>query len=117
MLACIYTRAANIVFGHQRTCPSTWPWYPAGTCLDPCVTVRAVGAAYILYGGTEEEDSRAQIAKLEEAFRRPSPRPAVRSEPNRLRKETASGMALVHALTQLGSGEYHQTPGTMTFRG
>jgi len=54
----------------------------------------------ILYDGAEEEDSRAQIAKLEEAFRRPSPRPAVRSEPNRLRKETASGMALVYALTQ-----------------
>ena len=55
----------------------------------------------ILYDDAEDKDLRAQIAKLEAAFRRPNPRPAVRSELNRLRRESVHGMALLHALTQV----------------
>jgi len=55
----------------------------------------------MLYDGAENEDLRAQTATLEAAFRRPNPRPAVRSELNRLRREGVTAMALLHALTQV----------------
>jgi hypothetical protein len=55
----------------------------------------------LLYDGTHEEDLRRQIAVLEAAFRQPNPRPAVRNELNRIRREGIAGEALLHVLTRV----------------
>ena len=57
----------------------------------------------LLYDGAQDEDLRRQIAVLEAAFRQPNPRPAVRNELNRVRREGISGEALLDVLT----GVYH----------
>jgi hypothetical protein len=54
----------------------------------------------VLYDTAADDDLRNQIAVLEAAFRRPNPRPAVRSELNRIRREKIAGMPLVEALSQ-----------------
>jgi superfamily II DNA or RNA helicase len=54
----------------------------------------------ILYGQTEDEDLRSQIAELEVAFLQSSPRPAVRTELNRIRRDELTGMPLLEALSQ-----------------
>jgi len=48
-----------------------------------------------------DEDLRHQIEVLEAAFRRPSPRPAVRSELNRIRHDGIAGAALLEALSKV----------------
>jgi hypothetical protein len=53
------------------------------------------------YNAAEDEDLRGQIGVLEAAFRRPNPRPAVRGELNRVRREGLTGMALVDALSRV----------------
>jgi len=55
----------------------------------------------VLYGQTDDEDLRRQIAVLEAAFRQPAPLPAVRSELNRIRHQGLSGEALVDALSSV----------------
>jgi hypothetical protein len=54
----------------------------------------------LLYDGAADDDLRNQIAVLEAAFRQPNPRPAVRSELNRIQREKITGMPLVEALSQ-----------------
>ncbi len=54
-----------------------------------------------VYEQAQEEDLRRQITVLEAAFRQPNPRPSVRSELNRLRREKISGMALVETLSNI----------------
>jgi len=55
----------------------------------------------VLYGQVEDDDVRGQVAVLEAAFRRPNPRPAVRNELNRVRREGLTGMALLDALSRV----------------
>jgi hypothetical protein len=55
----------------------------------------------VLYDGTQDEDLRRQIAILESAFRQPGPRPAVRNELNRVRREGIAGEALLGALSSI----------------
>jgi superfamily II DNA or RNA helicase len=55
----------------------------------------------LLFDATEDEDLRQQIAVLEAAFRQPSPRPAVRSELNRIRREGITGEGLLSVLTRV----------------
>jgi len=54
-----------------------------------------------LYDDAEEEDLRQQIAVLEAAFRQPNPRPAVRNELNRVRREGISGESLLEMLSRV----------------
>ena len=54
-----------------------------------------------LYDQSQDDDLRGQIAVLEAAFRRPNPRPAARSELNRIRREGLTGMALLDALSKV----------------
>ncbi len=54
----------------------------------------------LLFDAAQDEDLRQQIAVLEAAFRRPNPRPAVRSELNRIRREGLGGEALLDALSR-----------------
>jgi len=55
----------------------------------------------LLYDQAGDEDLRQQIGVLEAAFRRPDPRPAVRGELNRIRREGLRGTALLEALSQV----------------
>jgi hypothetical protein len=52
----------------------------------------------VLYGQTQDQDVRRQIEVLEAAFGQPDPRPAVRGELNRVRREGIAGDALLEAL-------------------
>jgi superfamily II DNA or RNA helicase len=54
----------------------------------------------LLYSQVDDADLLEQIAVLDEAFRRPSPRPAVKGELNRIQREELSGMALLDTLSQ-----------------
>jgi len=54
----------------------------------------------LLYDAAADDDLRNQIAVLEAVFRQPNPRPAVRSELNRIQREKITGMPLVEALSQ-----------------
>jgi len=54
----------------------------------------------LLYDQVKDEDLRRQIAVLEAAFRQPNPRPAVRSELNRIRHEGLTGTALLDVLSK-----------------
>lgn len=53
----------------------------------------------IAFGATEDEDLKRQIEVLEQAFTQPGPRPAVRSELNRVHREQITGEALVEVLS------------------
>jgi superfamily II DNA or RNA helicase len=55
----------------------------------------------LLYDGAQNEDLRRQIAVLEAAFRQSSPRPAVRNELNRVRRENIAGEGLLEVLTRI----------------
>jgi len=55
----------------------------------------------LVYGNVEDEDLQRQISLLEAAFRQPNPRPAVRNELNRIRREGLTEMALVDALSRV----------------
>ena len=55
----------------------------------------------LLYAGAQDEDLRQQIATLEAAFRQPNPRPAVRNELNRIRREGIAGEGLLDVLTRV----------------
>ena len=55
----------------------------------------------LLYGAAQDEDLRQQIAVLEAAFRQPNPRPAVRNELNRIRREGIAGDGLLDMLSQV----------------
>jgi hypothetical protein len=55
----------------------------------------------LVYGNVEDEDLQRQISLLEAAFRQPNPRPAVRNELNRIRREGLTEMALVDALSHV----------------
>ena len=55
----------------------------------------------LLYDGTKDEDLQRQVAVLEAAFRRSIPRPAVRSELNRIRREGIRGEALLSTLSNV----------------
>lgn len=57
----------------------------------------------LIHASTEEDDLRRQIQLLEAAFARPNPRPAVRSELNRIRRDALTGAALLVALTRVYS--------------
>ena len=52
----------------------------------------------VLFEGTGDEDLRQQVTVLEAAYRRPNPRPAVRGELNRVRREGIAGQALLDAM-------------------
>jgi len=54
----------------------------------------------ILYDSCEDDDLRSQIALLEAAFRQPNPKPAVRTELNRIRREGLTGLALLETLSR-----------------
>jgi hypothetical protein len=54
----------------------------------------------VLYGQTQDEDLRRQIVELEAAFLQSGPRPAVRTELNRIRRDGLTGEALLDALSQ-----------------
>ena len=53
----------------------------------------------LLHAATDDSDLRRQIEVLEAVFMRPNPRPAVRSELNRLRRDGLADTALLVALT------------------
>ena len=53
----------------------------------------------LLHAAAEDSDLRRQIEVLETVFTRPNPRPAVRSELNRMRRDGLSDTALLVALT------------------
>ena len=55
---------------------------------------------HLLYSTTEDNDLRRQIELLETVFTRPNPKPAVRSELNRIRRDRLTGAALIVALTR-----------------
>jgi superfamily II DNA or RNA helicase len=55
----------------------------------------------VLFDGAQDEDLRQQIAVLEAAFRQPNPRPAVRTELNRVRREGITGEPLLQVLTRV----------------
>ena len=55
----------------------------------------------LVYSNVEDEDLQRQISLLEAAFRQPNPRPAVRNELNRIRREGLTEMALVDALSRV----------------
>ena len=55
----------------------------------------------LLYDGARDEDLRQQIALLEAAFRQSNPRPAVRNELNRIRREGIAGEDLLDLLTRV----------------
>jgi superfamily II DNA or RNA helicase len=55
----------------------------------------------LLFDAAEDEDLRQQITVLEAAFRQPSPRPAVRNELNRIRREGIAGEGLLDVLTRV----------------
>ena len=55
----------------------------------------------VLYEGTQDPDLRRQITVLDAAFRQPGPRPAVRNELNRVRREGIAGQALLGALSNI----------------
>jgi superfamily II DNA/RNA helicase len=55
----------------------------------------------LLYDNARDDDLRRQIAVLEAAFRRPNPRPAVRNELNRIRREGISGEGLLDVLSRV----------------
>ncbi len=52
----------------------------------------------LAYSQVADEDMQAQINLLEAAFTQPNPRPAVRNELNRIKREGLTGMTLVDAL-------------------
>jgi hypothetical protein len=53
----------------------------------------------LLHAATDDSDLRRQIEVLETAFTQPNPRPAVRSELNRMRRDGLADTALLVALT------------------
>ncbi|MFZ5917985.1 MAG: helicase-related protein [Chloroflexota bacterium] len=55
----------------------------------------------LLFDAAQDEDLRQQITVLEAAFRRPSPRPAVRNELNRIRREGITGEGLMGILSNV----------------
>ena len=55
----------------------------------------------LLYGQARDEDLRRQIEVLEAAFGQPNPRPAVRGELNRLRREGIVGETLLEVLSNI----------------
>ncbi len=55
----------------------------------------------VIYGATEHDDLRKQIAMFEEALSIHITRPAVRRELNRLQREGLQGLALVRAVSQI----------------
>lgn len=55
----------------------------------------------LLFDAAQDEDLRRQIAVLEAAFRQPNPRPAVRNELNRIRREGIAGEGLLDVLTRV----------------
>jgi hypothetical protein len=57
----------------------------------------------VMHGQSEDEALRSQVEALEAVLRRPGPRPAVRSELNRLRREGITGNALLLTLSRMYS--------------
>lgn len=55
----------------------------------------------LLNDQVREENLHRQIAVIEAAFRQPNPRPAVRNELNRLRREALSGEGMLRVLTRI----------------
>jgi hypothetical protein len=54
----------------------------------------------LLHAAADTDDLRRQIETLEAAFSQANPRPAVRSELNRIRRENLEGTSLLVALTR-----------------
>lgn len=55
----------------------------------------------LLFSETDDEDLRRQIEVLERTFTQAGPRPAVRSELNRIQREQIAGTALVDTLSNI----------------
>ncbi len=55
----------------------------------------------LFYDTVQDDDLGRQTTVLEAAFRQPSPRPAVRAELNRIKREGITGMALLDALSRV----------------